>query len=547
MAFKNRWRITGRLTTTTPLHVGNGDTTKRLERIKGKPSRDSLVKRINEHTWDPIEISAVGKDSLDRAYLPGTTLKGNLRAWLLTHSIPPQVLEAVFGSEDPTALDASGGKAEFHDAFVADVPQSPLSVPYWKPQHLTDVTASVAINRGTRTAEEEKLFHEEFVPPGISFQISVTGQDLEDEELNLLLFALEGFNDAHNPITLGGGANDQQGCLIWRCTDLARFRKEDVSAWRQKQKPPVGYAAALPLSEAERDALLTRVHSAFPLTAPSSLTLTLAIHFEGPFLVNDPSRTKRKDELLSDEQQEKLPDHAPLRDQQNRIILPARSIRGAIRSQAERIIRTLNPEAACAVTDKEQACAPIDKVHEKTRLCLACQVFGAPGWRSPVEYSDFSLAEGNTEIKFCQQMIAIDRFTGGGAKHLLFDAKAAYQPVLSGTISVDLNRVDPWALGLLALTLRDLIEGDIPLGFGAAKGYGACTATINGIRLPRFDTLPSGLPTILEKHGATQSDFDSLDMTTQPKDAIQYAVMEFIEKLKQQVAAFQRTHAEQGG
>ena len=32
------------------------------------------------------------------------------------------------------------------------------------------------------------------------------------------------------------------------------------------------------------------------------------------------------------------------------------------------------------------------------------------------------------------------------------------------------------AAGLLALTLRDLLEGDVTFGFGAAKGYGACTA-----------------------------------------------------------------------
>ena len=36
---------------------------------------------------------------------------------------------------------------------------------------------------------------------------------------------------------------------------------------------------------------------------------------------------------------------------------------------------------------------------------------------------------------------------------------------------------------MLALTLRDLIEGDIPMGFGAAKGYGACTATIEALEV----------------------------------------------------------------
>ena len=33
-------------------------------------------------------------------------------------------------------------------------------------------------------------------------------------------------------------------------------------------------------------------------------------------------------------------------------------------------------------------------------------------------------------------------------------------------------------MGLLAYTLRDLREGDVGFGFGAAKGFGACSATV---------------------------------------------------------------------
>ena len=33
-------------------------------------------------------------------------------------------------------------------------------------------------------------------------------------------------------------------------------------------------------------------------------------------------------------------------------------------------------------------------------------------------------------------------------------------------------------LGLLALVLRDWIEGDIPIGYGKNKGYGSCTVSI---------------------------------------------------------------------
>ncbi len=77
--------------------------------------------------------------------------------------------------------------------------------------------------------------------------------------------------------------------------------------------------------------------------------------------------------------------------------------------------------------------------------------------------------------------MAIDRFTGGAAPGLKFDADYADRPRLTGKIRVDLDRIEPWALGLLALTFRDLIEGDITFGFGASKGYGICQATIISI------------------------------------------------------------------
>lgn len=67
---------------------------------------------------------------------------------------------------------------------------------------------------------------------------------------------------------------------------------------------------------------------------------------------------------------------------------------------------------------------------------------------------------------------------------LKFNADYADRPRLRGTIGVDLKRAEPWSLGLVALTLRDLVEGDITLGHGASKGYGACQAVITSVSPP---------------------------------------------------------------
>ena len=51
---------------------------------------------------------------------------------------------------------------------------------------------------------------------------------------------------------------------------------------------------------------------------------------------------------------------------------------------------------------------------------------------------------------------------------------------MKGSISIDFARLSrEWAIGLLALTFRDLLEGDIRLGFGRAKGFGEISASFD--------------------------------------------------------------------
>jgi CRISPR/Cas system CSM-associated protein Csm3 (group 7 of RAMP superfamily) len=535
MAFKNRWRIDGTLTTRTSLHIGNGDITSRDDLVDESAARDPKPK---------VDISAVATHQ-GCAYIPGTTLKGNLRAWLRMSNVSLDAIDAVFGSDNPGTPASVGGKAEFWDAFATGVPDPPPQVPYWNCDRLTGVFASVAIDRRTRTA---RLFHTECVPPGISFAMTITGQDLEveKEELALLLFALEGFNDPENPVTLGANTGDGQGCFTWKLTDIARLGREDVAAWLQQKNHAVGYDSLVALADADRDAMVAHALSIFRVACHPTITLSLAIHFDGPFLVNDPSRTRRRGTQRPSED-DKLPHHAPRRDHQDRVVLPARSLRGAIRSQAEKIVRTWQADAACRAVDPKSACEPIYEDSQRdTHLCLTCQVFGASGWRAPVEFSDFCSAGRSTETCFKQEFLAIDRFTGGGADRLKFNAVAVYRPTLTGTMSVHLHRVEPWALGLLALTLRDLMEGDIPLGFGAAKGYGACRAAI--IRMQVSGLALPALQAILQASEATQVDFNSPDIISKPPlEEVEFVVMGLVEAFQMKVKAFQRHVPRPGG
>jgi hypothetical protein len=135
--------------------------------------------------------------------------------------------------------------------------------------------------------------------------------------------------------------------------------------------------------------------------------------------------------------------------------------------------------------------------------------------------------------------LAIDRFTGGGADGLKFNAQAVYQPVLSGTLRLDVRRLDLWALGLLALTLRDALEGDLTFGFGASKGYGAGHIRVTGIQAMGLDHYPP-LWKLFESNEATHIDLHAPGTITSPPEELQLVIMECVSLFQHTVKTFTR-------
>ncbi len=535
MPFVNRWRIEGTLTTDAPLHTGSGETT----------TRETIHEK-----WDPdrlAEIAAVAVDHEGRAYLPGAALKGCLRSWLRVHiagaagpgGAAHKVVEQLLGSEDTRQQGFVGGKAEFGDAFALEAladaeTRFKETVPYWKAARLTGVKASVAIDRRRKTAMDKKLFYHEFVPKGVAFKAAVTGQDLDDGEVSLLLAAMEGFNGPDDRACVGAETGDGYGRLTWKLDNILRLETgAAVVAWT-RGPTGAGYAAGLrPLPDTDRDALKSRALQRYRAAPEPKLTVNLRITFPGQFLVNDPEQCKTDKERDRDSPK---PDHAFLKDEKGLAFLPGPSLRGALRSQAERILRTLTSgdlRAACASTDSGHCCRAISSAEETGRLCLACRLFGAPGWGAPVEIGDF---RGTAQGEVKQELVAIDRFTGGVSGSAKFDALTAYQPVLDGTIAVDLFRTQPWGLGLLALTLRDLMEGDIVLGFGGNKGYGACRASITGLSLVGGERVSKELQQFFRDKAFNPDDINRIDVNIIPEQNVREALKGVIEAFQREVA-----------
>ena len=505
--FINRWLITGTLTTESELHIGDGEAGAIHDRSR------QADKANDEH-----DASTVCVDHRRRAYVPGSAIKGSLRDLVMifdpktgeSHIHPHW--EALFGSDSPDADNAVGGRLEFWDAFHSGGQGTDAEAfnptakskgelitdrnrPWWDKNRKTCVAVSVSLDRRTRTAKENLLYHLEYVPAGESFAFEISGENLEEHDVARLLVLLDQFTDGN--VNLGAqGSNDWGGvkCDVKeiRCLDVA-----GLAAWKQNPQP--GLAACKPVALDCSDRIKALKEEINLPVAACALTIALRLSFESPWLIRDPRQRERSETASELVKQKKLAesdkptDAIPIRDELGNAFVPAKSLRGALRSRAEMILRTLEEglpvENKCAPHPADLPAISTKGSHPDTaveealaevrKTDLAARLFGLSGWLAPLHIP--RLTQKKAPPDHPQEFIAIDRFTGGAANTAKFDACLAGMTVLEGTLTLDLDRLkkvdeNRASLGLFALVLRDLAEGDIPIGSGSAKGQGFCEA-----------------------------------------------------------------------
>ncbi len=142
-------------------------------------------------------------------------------------------------------------------------------------------------------------------------------------------------------------------------------------------------------------------------------------------------------------------------------------------------------------------------------LCPVCRLFGSTGWQSRIRITQVAFQGSRlsleNELLHKQDFVAIDRFHGGSRDTAKFDAAFFQSPAFTITLELvqDLNEQ---AKGLLALTLRDLEEGDIFFGFGRSKGYGKILAEETTITGGEFLVAEENLTAFREQSAAERED-----------------------------------------
>lgn len=471
-----RWMIEQHLELISPLHLGTGE--------------DTLS---DAGEWLP----ALSQNHNKQPHIPGASIKGALRSFAKRSGLPQNIETQLFGHDGETR---QAGRVQFLGGTATN--------------HHTITRTRVAIDRQTSTAVDKKLFNVQAVNAGARFTLTYILENASEDTAQQLADLLSQAPQ-DNLFALGAFTNQGFGRVKnTQAIQCKQFGQAEMNAWW-------GDGACKPW---QHYAKLKSLPSNAKLRPPQYCQLHIEVECTSPFIVKEPT-AKGQTKSLNTAEPQLL---------NGRALLPSSALRGRLRTQAERILRTLCPETPIEQGHESAAHRKGERHHD-----LAAILFGTAGWKGLIALSDF--VDKNTSQLEQQEMLAIDRFTGGGKDGAKYRIQYAVNPTLQGNLSLNLQRWEamkdnsqaPAALGLLSLVLRDWAEGDIALGFGASKGFGknrnpnllpqweqalvqltpyqnsksAINSTLEDLRL--YLGLPSPQPACL----ATQDNSTSLNLT----------------------------------
>lgn len=468
-------------------------------------------------TRSPLHVGGAGSDTdidltlatdaLGRLMIPGTSLSGAISSSLPTKD------PTVWGGIDPLE---GASRITFHDAIVCDGSTV---------QRL--VRNGVGINRVTGTAEERFFYSKEVAPIGTTFDFACTleVQSPDDTAKAMLGWIVEALIAG----TIGFGAGTSKGL-----GEIVLVSHKIL--WR-----PMG----------SRDDLLTTLRGG----EPKELDWLGATSERGRPMVEVEIVWEPVGAVMvrSGEDGGKIKD-VPLvqRDTNNQmsVVLPGSSVKGAIRSRAELIARTVKPSLPkhdafadqLASVDLARALFGAPPNHDDTASTAgrsAITVYDVTGGlecsRTDWETIEAALASDtcnlreqfstdhtdptavNTKKLSPAMRVAIDRWTGGVSTNRLFSAleprDVAWSPIRLRLDMARLERAAPRnvaaAVALLFATVRDIANGVVPLGFAVNRGLGSIKVTKVTIKGAALDgTVLEGFA---DPTGSFTSEFERLE------------------------------------
>lgn len=429
---KVRYEFRAKLQTEAPLHIGSGEF-RGIDTVRGKDGQN-----------EPPLVAAIVRDFDKKPYIPGTALKNLCLRTAKALGLDGQVIKGLFGTIK-TQDDGGIGSVLFRGASLVAAGDAAM-MPYVAGSHDLGrgvfVAARTRIDPATGTADDHKLFFQEMVAPGATFEMRLLleGRDSavgkrQAEALQVVLDAMSAGGG-----TLGKGQADGFGRVRVVSTSIGLTTLDATGVFKEQ---PCGIAPAASPAPA-------------PLHAKRRWRLTLSC--DGPFMVLD-SSWKPAPRNTNDPRTNGLPQLKAQRVSQKLPLLLGSSLSGALRQRAAWLA------ALAAMRGKGYA----DAGATLERL------FGKEDFRALLQIERLTVVSAEP---FQITSVKLDRFSGAPIDNALFKSDAFRAVRLEAELSL---AVRPGAGAPTTDDIRladDLLleigrpDAGIELGHGGNKGFG---------------------------------------------------------------------------
>lgn len=465
----SRIQLCGTLVTQSPLHVGG-------------------------HGEEVDTDLPLARDGAGQLYVPGTSLAGALR----------ELTERLFGENFIDELWGFQDGDRGHASFVV-VEDGVIEI---SETVVVEIRDYVGIDREYGSAAEHIKYDRAILPRGTRLQFRLTVEVAKSEKRNQALAMLDALKQALEAGEVRLGAAKTRG--------LGHVRLENAHLTEQVLCTPHGILNSLrePQGIAVTQEDIDTATKSFPKQKRPRLTLTLHWKPVGPLMVKAGFEGIASDML-------------PLVSRINgriSLVLPGSSVKGALRCQAERIVRTVRGETGPGWLGGQGRQKFLDAVD----VPLINELFGrrgekvAPDDNRPwlpglgalgvvdcfgqhrLTVDEWQAIQAATDDRQLRQAltaaglqpwsqayhVAIDRWLGSAAESMLYTVlephRAEWEPI---TLEVNFQRLPEElrlpAIALLLLVLRDLANDRVPLGFATHRGMG--TVQVMGLEILGHD------------------------------------------------------------
>ncbi len=432
-----RLLIEGELEAINPVHVGSGHF---------EPRPDLLPEEERARLASPDDapnLALLARDVDERPYIPGSTIKGVLRALSrAAGDVSKEAEDSLFGTiKAETGAGYPGRLMPYAATFVTTDASGALP----HEENGVYVAARVKIDEDSGTAEHNKLYYEEMIAPHAKFRIRMRyfpGNDDDGGDIATTLFwrVLKTLS-RDDGVQFGKGRSDGHGFL--------RLDGETLTS-HEEILDATGAMRANAIDPA------TVLNSCQPLETDRA-EFSFIFSCDGPFFVNDWSHTPQ----TGANGEPQGPQLKAQRRDDTTAHLPGTSLMGVLRTRAQ----WLKGLQEC----REKRVAVLGSADARGPSCPVRRLFGDEGWGALLQLTKLEAQPAQTKPL---TSVRLDRFSGAPMDGALFTVEAFVGPRFNVSFRLDERRATSEDEAFARHLFTDLRNNGLMIGAVANRGFG---------------------------------------------------------------------------